>query len=196
MDKTRRIIRLIAVACLCAAVVCLLAGCGGYHSTSSSASKSSSSSPATAATTTHPKAQTYGGLPKTTTPPKPKYEDSRWPTTHPELLAIPESSRWYNAWNLAGTSCTVAGPVVNVYQATESNGMPIFIDIGAAYPNDNGVSLVVWGDQYDEFAQMINAVDDGGAWLSVTGYLSVYNGHLQFNAGDGYVEYTWWTRVS
>jgi len=42
----------------------------------------------------------------------------------------------------------------------------------------------------------LDAVDDGGAWLSVTGYLGVYNGLLQFDAGEGYIEYTWWTHVS
>ena len=127
---------------------------------------------------------------------KPAYEDSRWPTRNPQLLAIPESQRWYNAWASAETWCTIAGPVANVYQAKDSNGMPIFIDIGTAYPNNDSVALVVWGYQYDEFAQMINAVDDGGAWISITGYLSVYNGSLQFNAGETYVEYTWWTNVS
>lgn len=73
--------------------------------------------------------------------------------------------------------------------------MPIFIDIGEAYPSQDSVTLLVWGDQYYEFAEMINAVDDGNAWLSVTGFLGVYNGYLQFDAGEGYVEYTWWTNV-
>ena len=56
--------------------------------------------------------------------------------------------------------------------------MPIFISIGEAYPSMNCVTLVVWADAYYGFEQMINAVDDGGAWLSVTGYLSEYNGGL------------------
>ncbi len=32
-------------------------------------------------------------------------------------------------------------------------------------------------------------MNDGG-WLTVTGYLSEYNGNLPFNISDGYVEYT------
>ena len=123
------------------------------------------------------------------------YADSRWPTFNDSLLAIPEQNRWYNAWSSAGTNCTIAGPVVNVYQATGSAGMPIFIDIGSAYPNPDSVTLLVWGDQYYEFAEMINAVDHGNAWLSVTGYLGTYDGYLQFDAGEGYIEYTWWTNV-
>ena len=118
--------------------------------------------------------------------------DPRWPTTNQSLLAIPEGQRWYNGWAVAGTNCTLAGPVVRVYQAQNEAGAPIFIDMGEAYPSTNGVTLLVWGDQYYDFAEMIDAVDDGGAWLSVSGYLSVYNGRLQFDAGEGPVQYTWW----
>lgn len=127
---------------------------------------------------------------------RPRYEDERWPTTNSQLLAIPESQRYYNAWDHVWTTCTVAGPVVNVYQAWDSAGAPIFINIGARYPSSECVTLVVWADSYGDFAEMIDAVDDGGAWLSVTGYLSEYDGGLQFDSGDGYVEYTWWTGVS
>ena len=125
-------------------------------------------------------------------PPEPAYEDPRWPTTNPQLLAIPEAERYYNAWNHVWTTCTVAGPVVNVYQAKDSAGMPIFISIGASYPSSDCVTLVVWADAYNDFAEMINDVDSGGAWLSVTGYLSEYNGGLQFDISDGYIEYRWW----
>lgn len=121
--------------------------------------------------------------------------DSRWPTTNPQLLAIPEENRYYNAWNHVWTTCTVAGPVVNVYQAKDAAGAPIFISIGDYYPSPSCVTLVIWADAYNDFAQMINEVDDGGAWLSVTGYLSEYNGGLQFDISDGYVEYTWWGRA-
>lgn len=120
------------------------------------------------------------------------YDDPRWPTTNLQLLAIPEEDRYYNAWNHVWTNCTVAGPVVNVFQAKDSAGAPIFISIGANYPSRDCVTLVVWADAYYDFAEMINAVDDGDAWLSVTGYLSEYNGGLQFDISDGYVEYTWW----
>lgn len=118
--------------------------------------------------------------------------DSRWPTTNPQLLAVPEENRYYNAWDHVWTTCTVVGPVVDVYQAKDAAGAPIFISIGSYYPSSDCVTLVIWADAYYDFAQMINAVDDGGAWLSVTGYLSEYNGGLQFNISDGYIEYTWW----
>lgn len=111
-----------------------------------------------------------------------------------ERLGIPQSHLWYNAGDHVGETYTVAGPVVDVYQAKDANGMPIFIDIGAAYPSDNRVTLVVWGEHYDDFAEMINAVDHGGAWLSVTSYLEVYEGSLQMTSNNG-CDYTWWTEV-
>lgn len=111
-----------------------------------------------------------------------------------ERLGIPQSHLWYNAGNHIGEACTVAGPVVNVYQAKDANGMPIFVDIGSAYPSDNRVTLVIWAEHYDDFAEMLNAVDHGGAWLSVSSYLDVYDGSLQMNSDNG-CEYTWWTGV-
>ena len=44
----------------------------------------------------------------------PTYQDPRWPTTNPELLAIPESDRWYNASSKIGQYGTIAGPVKSV----------------------------------------------------------------------------------
>lgn len=130
--------------------------------------------------------------------PAPQYEDTRWPTTSPELLAIPESNRWYNARNHVGTTCTIAGPVVGVYCAEDSAGKPVFVNIGAAYPNQECVQLVVWTEgDWSSFSRMLTDVDmTPNCWLSVTGYLSSYNGYMQFDTSDGYVEYTWWTNVS
>lgn len=127
--------------------------------------------------------------------PEPEPENPYWPTTAPELLAIPEEQRWYNAGSQIGTNCTIAGPVAEVYQATQSQGMPIFVDIGEPYPSPNRVTLVVWADSLSDFEEMLNAVSQGNAWLSVTGYLSSYDGVAQFDISDGYVEYTWWTNV-
>lgn len=128
----------------------------------------------------------------------PQYADARWPTTNPELLGIPESDRWYNARNHVGTHCTIAGPVVGVNYAGDSAGKPVFVNIGAAYPSQESVQLVVWTEgDWSSFSQMLTEVDMmPNCWLSVTGYLSSYNGYMQFDTSDGYVEYTWWTNVS
>ncbi len=119
--------------------------------------------------------------------------DPLWPTRDPELLAVPESERWYTAHERVGTTTTVVGPVVRVYQATQSQGMPIFVDIGVTYPDSRSVALVIWADAYPDVAEMLDEVSGGGAWLSVTGYLSTYRGRAQLDIDDGPVEYRWWT---
>ena len=126
----------------------------------------------------------------------PRYEDERWPTNNPELLVIPESNRYYMAYNYIGQTHTVAGPVAKVYQAVNSSGMPIFVDIGiGALPSD-WFTLVIWAEDLDaDLERMLNAVDHGNAWLEVTGYIYLYEGQLQIQTGHGYIEYQWWTGV-
>ena len=124
----------------------------------------------------------------------PAYDDPRWPTTSSTFTAMPEEVRWYNAWNMVGNYCTIVGPVHDVYQATEEAGRPIFVHIGNAYPDC--VSLVIWEDAWGDFSRMISDVDmNDNSWLSVSGYLSEYNGNLQFNIADGELTYEWWTNV-
>lgn len=126
----------------------------------------------------------------------PRYEDERWPTTAPELTSVPDDQRWYNARSHMGTTCTVVGPVVDVYQAVDEAGAPVFVDIGEAYPSSGNVTLVIWAQDIDPFLDMLNAVDDGGAWLSVTGYLNNYEGMPQFNSAMSDIHFRWWTDVS
>ena len=95
-----------------------------------------------------------------------------------------------------GTTCTVVGPVVDVYQAVDEAGAPVFVDIGEAYPSSGNVTLVIWAQDIDPFLDMLNAVDDGGAWLSVTGYLNNYEGMPQFNSAMSDIHFRWWTDVS
>lgn len=125
--------------------------------------------------------------------PEPEPLDPNWPTTNPDLLAIPEADRWYNAGSKVGTYGTIAGPVGSVYQAKNSPGMPVFVNIGNAYPNGNRAQVVIWGERVPEFEEMLNAIDDGGAWVSVTGYIGSYEGVPQIDVNDGYTEWTWWT---
>ena len=123
---------------------------------------------------------------------EPEPIDPNWPTTNPDLLAIPEADRWYNAESKVGTYGTIAGPVGSVYQAVNSPGMPVFVNIGNAYPNGNRAQVIIWGERVPEFEEMLNAIDDGGAWVSVTGYIGSYEGVPQIDVNDGYTEWTWW----
>ena len=127
----------------------------------------------------------------------PAYEDERWPTTRSDLLSIPESDRWYNASGKIGTYCTVAGPVKSVYCASDSPGKPVFVSIGSAYPSQDCVELVVWTEgDWSAFSRMLTDVDsEPNSWLSVTGWLQLYDGYMQINSADG-CEFSWWTNVN
>ncbi|MDO5335382.1 MAG: hypothetical protein Q4F23_04850 [Coriobacteriia bacterium] len=113
----------------------------------------------------------------------------------PELKNLPEKNRWYNALKRVGQRAKLAGPVVNVYQAKDSRGMPIFVDVGSAYPGKSGFTLLIWAEDYDDFSEMLNQLGPS-SWISVTGYLSSYNGRPQYDVSDGSISYEWWTNVS
>lgn len=179
---------------LAALVACSLCGC--YHSSNTTPSKSKKQE----ASSSQSEEQYWKERMQELEREQEAYEEEmrRLEESTPEAIAerlgIPQSQLWYNAGNHIGETCTIAGPVVNVYQARDANGMPIFVDIGDAYPSDNRVTLVIWAEHYDDFAEMLSAVDHGGAWLSVTSYLDVYEGSLQMNSDNG-CDYTWWTGV-
>ncbi|MEC4175033.1 hypothetical protein VJ918_05220 [Adlercreutzia sp. R21] len=182
------------VGALAALVACSLCGC--YHSSSTTSSKPKKQETSSSQSEDRYWEERQRELERE----QEAYEEEmrRLEESTPEAIAerlgIPQSQLWYNAGNHIGETCTIAGPVVNVYQARDANGMPIFVDIGAAYPSDDRVTLVIWAEHYDDFAEMLNAVDHGGAWLSVTSYLDVYEGSLQMNSDNG-CDYTWWTEV-
>lgn len=165
-----------------------------FYSFSNTGSKGSDTASTTSIDTSQYQEQRNTTSPRTNQSTPETHVDSRWPTTNAQLLAIPEEQRWYNAWGSAETTCTVAGPVVDVYQARDEYGSPIFVNIGADYPDPGCVTLVIWADDEAAYDETLHAIDHGNAWISVTSYLTVYNGYLQFSS-DNYVEWTYWTGV-
>lgn len=172
-------------------VIALVFFSGGFSGASNSNPSSQSKSSTPAATAPVRQAQQ-------TTPQKkvsvPSYQDSRWPTTNSELLAIPESDRWYNAHLKIGEYGTIAGPVKSVYQAKNSPGMPVFINIGADYPSSERAQVVLWAEDVSYCEEMLHAIDHGDAWISFTGQISLYNGVPEINFSDGPVSWTYWTK--
>lgn len=163
-------------------------GCSG--TTSNKPAQTKSTTPAATA-----KANQSSQMPVAqTTASKPSYQDPRWPTTNSELLAIPESDRWYNASEKIGEYGTIAGPVKSVYQAKNSPGMPVFINIGADYPSSERAQVVLWVEDVPYCEEMLHAIDHGNAWIAITGQISLYNGVPEINFSDGPVSWTYWTK--
>ena len=186
------------LAVILALSIAMLSGCASSKSSSSQsgAKKKSTSTeyeidegPETAESL----AERYSGGSSSSRTTTPSYSDPRWPTNNVELNAVPESQRWYNASSHVGTRCTIVGPVHDTYQAADSKGRPIFIHIGNAYPDC--VSVVIWEADWKNYSRMISDVDScDNSWIAVTGYLTSYNGDLQFNIDDG-IKYKYWTYV-
>lgn len=120
--------------------------------------------------------------------------DPDWPTRNATLLAIPESERYYNAYKYVGERHRVVGPVVSVNYAAQSNGQPTFIDIGKPYPSDERFTLVIWGEDMDEdLYEMVTAVQNSNAWLSVEGTIETYKGLPEIQTGRDSFTYQYWT---
>lgn len=187
-----RVMRIAIILTMAFALFAVLCACGSSHYTTGTEKSSSATSSSNDAKQNQDQYEDTWRQPEQTTPET--YVDPRWPTTNSQLLAIPEEQRWYNAWGSVETTCTIAGPVIDVYQATNEYGAPIFVNIGADYPDPDCVTLVIWADDEAEFDSTLHDIDHGNAWISVTSYLTTYNGYLQFST-DNYVEWTYWTEV-
>lgn len=123
--------------------------------------------------------------------PEPTYSDERWPTTNSELLAIPEADRWYNSYKRVGSRGTIAGPVMSVVPLDNR----VMVNIGNDYPDPDRAQIVIWSEDVSDFAEMLDEIDSGRAWISMKGRISSYDEVAEIDVGDGPVKYTWWTDV-
>ena len=112
--------------------------------------------------------------------------DPKWPTSNPELKDIPESGRWYDTRDAVGSYASIAGPIVRIYQDTDSYGMPIFVELGNPYPDLNRFVIVIWDNTYYGWSEMLSSVTPGESWIQVEGYISSYEGVPELNTGDGW----------
>lgn len=89
---------------------------------------------------------------------------------------IPDGAiNWTEAGKHVGETITVYGPVAGSKYANTSNNQPTYIDIGARYPDSSRVSIVVWGEDRDNFSGSPEKVYLGKT-VSVTGEVYIYSG--------------------
>lgn len=92
-----------------------------------------------------------------------------------EETSIPTGAiSWQEASQHIGELATVCGTVVDTNYASSSNGAPTFLDLGAAYPNESRVSVVIWGENRSAFPEAPEALY-AGQTICVTGVIYVYN---------------------
>lgn len=82
---------------------------------------------------------------------------------------------WQDAAQHVGETVTVYGPVAEIDYASTSDGQPTFIDLGAAYPDPNRVTMVIWGEDRGNFPDAPEALY-AGKTLYVTGEIYLYRG--------------------
>ena len=97
------------------------------------------------------------------------------PASETNAPGIPDGAiDWTEAKGHIGETVTVYGPVKDSSYLRESNGQPTYIDIGAAYPDDSRVSMVVWGEDRGNFPDDPECMYLGKT-VCVTGELYAYD---------------------
>ena len=82
---------------------------------------------------------------------------------------------WFQAKEMDDQIVTVSGVIVEYAYMPKVNGQPTWINIGGKYPNKNRLSIVVWGDDRQEFASVLSDKLVGRK-LCVMGRVKMHNG--------------------
>lgn len=81
---------------------------------------------------------------------------------------------WQEAAEHVGETVTLYGPVVSAEFASDSNGSPTFLDVGASYPDSGRLSLTIWGENRSKFPEPPESSYKGEVIL-VTGEIYLYD---------------------
>ena len=85
----------------------------------------------------------------------------------------PDAIPWEKAKEHVGQTVMIKGKVVNISRPEGVSGNPIYLDIGAAYPDKDRVTLVIWTDDWDS-APPVNLYN--GNIVYVTGTIYTHDG--------------------
>lgn len=108
-------------------------------------------------------------------------DDSSVSGTNP---SIPDGAiSWDEAGSYVGQTVTVYGPVASTRYVSSSNGEPTYINIGADYPDDNRLQVVIWGEDRARFSSAPESAYKGET-IAVTGTLETYQGVLEIEVSS------------
>lgn len=89
---------------------------------------------------------------------------------------VPDGAiNWTEASSHIGEYVTIYGSVKDSSYLTSSNGQPSYVDIGAAYPDDRRLTMVIWGEDRANFSGEPDQMYLGKT-VCVTGELYEYEG--------------------
>lgn len=95
-------------------------------------------------------------------------------------ISVDNFIEWWEAGDHIGEEYTVCGPVVRATYRADVNGSPTFIDLGAAYPDPERLTVVIWGDDRDRFPYDPEAHLTGD--ICIEGLIDSYRGVVQIEA--------------
>lgn len=75
-------------------------------------------------------------------------------TKAPKGTTCANAVRWDEARRYVGQTLVVVGPLIKVTQRDNVQGNPTWVEIGAAYPNPQRLTLVFWGDRKKQFPEV------------------------------------------
>lgn len=90
---------------------------------------------------------------------------------------------WSQATAHVGETVTIQGPVKSTKYASGSDGAPTFLDIGASYPDENRVTVTIWGEDRSGFSSAPEELYRGQT-IQVTGEIYLYEGtcHIEVSS--------------
>ena len=99
----------------------------------------------------------------------------------------PDSISWKDAGDHVGETVTIKGEIAEVNYSSESNGKPIFIDLGKAYPAEGRVTATIWEEDQDNFGIEPEDFDSEypvGDTIYVKGTVEVYEDAYSIKVSD------------
>lgn len=85
---------------------------------------------------------------------------------------------WKNAQNYLDRRAALEGPVEGVTYRSQSPGQPTWINIGAPFPDNDRLVLVIWGRNRDQFESLLSRLSTGQTICAI-GEVSEYRGTAQ-----------------
>lgn len=97
------------------------------------------------------------------------------------LPSCPGAIPWDQASAHIGELATITGPTVSTVYASDSRGQPTFLNIGKPYPDPGRFTVVIWGDDRDNFPFTPEA-EYNNTTICATGLIETYEGIPQIVA--------------
>ncbi len=95
----------------------------------------------------------------------------------------PYAVSWQEAYQCIGETVTIYGPVVEIEYAESSSNQPTFIDIGAPYPDENRLTVVIWGEDRNAFPEAPELLYEGKT-ICITGEVYLYDNVCNIKAAS------------